>query len=187
VTGTWLVRHAATDWTGVRWCGRTDLSLSAVGRAEAEALARTLGPKLRRDAVVVTSPALRARETAASIAAVAGCRVVVDPDLVEIDFGSLDGLTFAEIERDEPALASAILSAEIELDWPGGETATAARARIEQAWGRLAGRTPAVVVTHGGVLRWIARLDPSVRPALAAGGFRPASAVLVPDRGEGDR
>jgi broad specificity phosphatase PhoE len=181
MTAIWLVRHAATDWTGVRWCGRTDLALSADGRAQAAELARTLGPDLGPGTVVVTSPARRARETAAAIAAVAGSPTIIEPDLAEVDFGSIDGRTFAEIERDEPAIAASILAPELEIDWPGGESAAAARARIGRAWDRMAGRgVTVVVVTHGGVLRWIARLDPGAAAVLAGADLGPASAVLVP-------
>ena len=37
-----LVRHAATTWSGRRYCGRSDPSLSTAGRAAARALAATL-------------------------------------------------------------------------------------------------------------------------------------------------
>src|SRR5260221_663027 len=63
----WLVRHASTDWSGKRWCGRTDLPLSAEGMAEAEELAIWLAARLPADVVVVSSPARRARDTAEPI------------------------------------------------------------------------------------------------------------------------
>ena len=59
----WLVRHASTDWSGKRWCGRTDLRLSAEGAVEAEALAIKLAAELPANVVIVSSPARRARDT----------------------------------------------------------------------------------------------------------------------------
>ena len=44
VTTIVFVRHAATSWTGVRYCGRSDPSLSEDGRRAAEELAIRLAP-----------------------------------------------------------------------------------------------------------------------------------------------
>src|SRR6185369_1754664 len=64
----WLVRHASTAWTGVRWCGRADPPLDAQGDAEAAALARGLGPELPASTTILASPAERALATARALA-----------------------------------------------------------------------------------------------------------------------
>jgi probable phosphoglycerate mutase len=173
--GIWLVRHAPTAWTGHRWCGRSDPPLTGEGIVAATILAADLALEVPAGAIVVTSPLRRARATADAIAAALGARLVVDPDLVEVDFGRIDGLTWDELEAAHPALAEAILTGG-EPDWPGGEAAANVARRAGSAAARLADRAQAgqvVVVSHGRILRAIAReLGMAWPPHLA-----PASAL----------
>ena len=94
-TVTHLLRHGQTEHTPERrFSGRNELPLSLTGRAEAEAAAARaadLGIE-----VVVASPLRRTRETAEIVAAALGLPVEFDEDLVELDFGDLEGLTFDE-------------------------------------------------------------------------------------------
>ena len=81
-----------------RHTGRTDLPLTAEGRAQAGSLvARLAGLTF---AAVFVSPLQRARETCAI--AGFGDRAVVDPDLIEWDYGEFDGLTGTEIQERIP-------------------------------------------------------------------------------------
>jgi len=147
-----LVRHASTDWSGRRYCGRSDPPLNEAGQAEATELARRLAPMLDSATRVVASPSRRAVETAHAIATAAGdVSVERDPRWLESDFGLADGLSFDALAAVDPGLADAILSGPTTIDWPGGETAAALAARVASAWAELlaAGR-PAVVVTHAG-------------------------------------
>ena len=155
-----LVRHASTAWSGRRYCGRSDLPLTAAGRAEAVALAHRLAPTLDPDTRLVSSPARRATATAAAIASELGdIEIQLDPRWLETDFGDVEGLGFDEIAAHHPELAAAILDGTTAIDWPGGETAAALTARLASAWHELAdaGR-PAVVVTHGGPILYALRL-----------------------------
>ena len=177
----WLVRHASTVWSGVRWCGRTDLPLSAAGVAETGPLASRLMVELPAEVALVSSRARRARETAEPIARALGLRadvdgtigVQIDDGLQEVDFGRAEGCTWADIERRMPRLATALAAGASEVDWPDGETAEAVRRRVGAAWQRLAERDrPVVAVCHGGVIRAVLAglvLDPgpawSVAPA----------------------
>jgi broad specificity phosphatase PhoE len=158
----WLVRHASTDWSGERWCGLTDLSLSRAGVAEARSLASRLAAELPAEVALVSCPARRARETAEPIARALGLRadddgaigVDLDDGLQEVDFGRAEGRTWADIERRLPNLAAELAAGASEVDWPDGETAEAVRQRVGAAWQRLAGRDrPVVAVCHGGVIR----------------------------------
>lgn len=148
-----LVRHASTAWTGRRWCGRADPPLNAAGRREAAELATVLATELSTSTVLRSSPARRARSTAAAVAA-AGLRVDIDHDLVEVDMGAADGLTWAEIERRHPDVAAAILAGD-PVDWPGGESHIALATRVARAASRItaiARERPVVIVSHGWVL-----------------------------------
>jgi broad specificity phosphatase PhoE len=150
----WLVRHAATRWTGRRWCGRTDLPLSPAGRAQAAALAARLAAHLPGDVIVVSSPARRAVQTAERIAAAADRGVEIMDELREVDFGAAEGRTWGDLERERPVLAGAIAVGGTEIDWPGGERSADVRGRLVAVRRRMdSGAAPLVLVTHGGVIR----------------------------------
>jgi ribonuclease H / adenosylcobalamin/alpha-ribazole phosphatase len=67
---------------------------------------------------VGTSPRLRARQTAAPLAAAAR----VDDDLRELDFGELEGRTYDEIAAGEPALYRAWMETPTRVKFQGGES-----------------------------------------------------------------
>ena len=83
-----LIRHGETDWSRAgRHTGRTDVSLTAVGREEAVAVARTLCDwTIDR---VYASPLSRALETA-ELSGLGG-DIRVDERLVEWDYGIYEG------------------------------------------------------------------------------------------------
>jgi len=121
----WLVRHgesagnlarAAADLAGV---GMIDLSirdvdvpLSELGRRQARALGEWFAKmdEAERPEVVLSSPYLRARQTAEEICEVGGVsgevkRLVVDERLREREFGVFDRLTAVGIKEKYPDLA----------------------------------------------------------------------------------
>ena len=175
-----FVRHGATSWSGRRYCGRSDPPLSADGRAAVAAVAAELAPALPPGVRFVTSPARRARQTAAVLAAAAGAdHIEVDERWREADFGLAEGRTFDELAAVEPALASALAGGVTEIDWPGGETAAQLATRVEAAWAELVARArPTVVVSHGGPIRHAIGFDPSMSWA-DVGLLDPAAAVRV--------
>jgi broad specificity phosphatase PhoE len=94
-----VVRHGETAWSRIkRHTGRSDIPLTTDGQAQA----RTLGPKLAgiTFAAVFVSPLQRARET--SVLAGYGEVAVVDPDLIEWDYGEYEGKTSEEIQEQRP-------------------------------------------------------------------------------------
>ncbi len=137
-----LVRHGETDWNCEgRLQGHAATHLNERGREQARALAELLA---RSEPLAIHSSDLpRAVETAEIVAARTGAGVVLDPDLREIDVGSWQGRTQAELDG---------------APWDG-ESYEAHRARVLAALERIA-RTlpepadaPVVVVTHGGCIR----------------------------------
>jgi probable phosphoglycerate mutase len=150
-----LVRHAATAWSGQRYCGTSDPALSREGQADAERLAAELAGIVPAGARIVTSPLARARQTADEIAAGLGTACVeVDPRWREADFGLLEGLTFAQVELRRPELAARLLLPDAAVDWPGGEAHASLAGRVAAALDDIvrSGGTW-IVVTHGGPLR----------------------------------
>jgi broad specificity phosphatase PhoE len=97
-----LLRHAAHDNLGGYLAGRLpSILLGPEGLAQAQRLAARM--QRQSLAAVHASPRERARQTAAAVAAACGVeRVIVDPELDEVDFGSAwEGKDFATLERDE--------------------------------------------------------------------------------------
>ena len=90
------LRHGATDWNrqGL-FQGRTDNPLNDDGIAQAHAAAE----KLRAVDLghVISSPLLRAVQTAEIIANVASRAVTLDQGLIELDFGSFEGKAVREL------------------------------------------------------------------------------------------
>lgn len=166
-----LVRHAATSWTGRRWCGRADPPLTAAGRTAARQLADDLLAELgtraswtadasadTRIVSVLVSPARRARQTAAPIAAAFDVDAVVEADLVEVDVGEAEGLDWPTVETRFPEVAAAIGQG-LQPDWPAGETRADVTRRATRAVDRIraaATAGPLIVVAHGAILHAIA-------------------------------
>jgi ribonuclease H / adenosylcobalamin/alpha-ribazole phosphatase len=148
-TITHLLRHGQTEHTPERrFSGRNDLPLSRTGRAEAEAAAARaaeLGIE-----VIVASPLRRTRETAEIVAATLGLPVEFDDDLVELDFGDIEGLTFEEAAKKHP-LAARRFGSDVTTAAPGGESVMDVSTRVARARRRIlerhAGKS-VLVVTH---------------------------------------
>jgi alpha-ribazole phosphatase len=162
-----LIRHAApVDDARGRCYGKFDIGLSAEGERQAEALARSL--RGERLAVVVSSPARRAIETAIPLAAAQGLDVEIHDDLGELDFGELEGRSYDEIAATDPELYRAWMERPTTVSFPGGESFADLKARALAALDRIrAEHEAALVVTHGGVLRagvaaWLAMPDEAI-------------------------
>ena len=135
-----LVRHGETAPNVDRvLLGRADPPLTALGRRQAETLARALPAPTR----VVSSPLRRARDTAAAF----GTPADVDERWIEIDYGILDG---------EPAATASerLVSRwrdDLEYAPEGGESLAALGRRVRSACADLvedARHGSVVVVTH---------------------------------------
>ncbi len=146
----WLIRHAATEWSGTRYCGRSDPPLSRAGREDAHALAAALAPLISH-ADVWSSPLRRARQT---VECFGRSPTRVDERLREVDFGDAEGWTFDDLAARHPALAHRLTAGESHIDWPGGEPWSDLDLRVAAVWEALrsSGRD-IVVVSHGGPLR----------------------------------
>ncbi len=154
-----LVRHASTDWSGTRFCGRTDLPLNETGRAEVDLLVARLVAAGLSVTAVRSSPALRAVETARPLAAALGAPLELDERLREADFGRVEGRAFDDVARSWPDVARLILACDGTVDWPGGERAADLMERCRSVAGGLeAAPGDALVVTHGGPMRVLAAL-----------------------------
>lgn len=156
-----LVRHARTAANaGGRLQGRIDLPIDDVGRQQAAALTR-LVPRADR---LITSPALRARQTAA-VFEVDGVVAEVDGQWHEMDYGSFDGMAMSDIPRD--VWSRWISDADFTPD--GGESLRQLATRIDAACAALieeARDREVVVVTHAtpvkAAMAWALGVDVSI-------------------------
>ncbi len=136
-----LARHGETAWSlSGQHTGLTDLPLTDRG----ERNARLLGERLKSLTVahVFTSPLRRARRTCEL--AGFGASAVLDPDLVEWNYGGYEGLRTAEIHQQRP-------------DWdlfrdggPGGEGVEEVAARADRVIRRLRALTGDVLLFSSG-------------------------------------
>ncbi|HXU69438.1 MAG TPA: histidine phosphatase family protein [Polyangia bacterium] len=152
----YLVRHGQTDSSlHNRFAGRIDPPLNATGLAMADALGARYGTEGFVE--IVSSPLLRARQTAAPTARIAGLPVVTDDGLVEIAYGEWDGRPEAEVERDDAARFHAWSAHPGRVAPPGGESgaeiAARAMAAVERIRARHADGGKVLVVSHKATLR----------------------------------
>jgi len=94
-----LVRHGNTEWAELhRYTGRTDLPLNERGEARARGLAaRLAGITFAR---VFVSPLQRARKTCEL--AGFGAAAQIDADLLEWNYGEIEGNFSAEVHENRP-------------------------------------------------------------------------------------
>ena len=168
-----LIRHAATAWTTAgRVQGHADLPLSPEGEAQ---VARWRLPAdlahLQTDGRLgwTASPLRRAVETARALGA---ATPDLDPRLMEMHYGTWQGLTHAEV-------AEAAREGGWDQRPPGGESPAEVLARARAWLDALAGAECPdtwIAVTHGGVIRVLlaAAIRWDLRP--------PAPLRLTPER-----
>ena len=140
-----LVRHGETEWSvSSQHTSVTDIPLTDAGRRDAGRLGARLAG--REFALALASPRDRARETAE----LAGLAAEVDENLVEIDYGTYEGLTTPQIREQNPGWSAWREAA------PGGESVEQAGERADRVIERaLAAEGDVVVVAHGHFLRVI--------------------------------
>ncbi len=146
----WLVRHGVTDWNlAERIQGWSDPPLNAAGRAQAERLApRLAGIAFDR---VVSSDLDRARTTAAL--ALPSAEIVLDPRLRELDYGTFDGATWADLASGERAEAAAHWRVDRQQRrTPGGESFDDLAARVAAFRAELPATGRVIAFAHSGTI-----------------------------------
>ncbi len=145
-----LVRHGATEWSvSGRHSGRTDLTLTPNGVAQAVTVGPLVGELLGdHEPLVFTSPLERAARTAEL--ALPHLRAEPVPALMEYDYGVYEGLTSSEILEQDPTWDL------FATGCPGGESIMQVSARCDAFIAKLervgAGRA-IVAFTHGHLSR----------------------------------
>jgi probable phosphoglycerate mutase len=155
-----LIRHGETAWSlSGQHTSRTDLPLTENGRAAAAKLPARLAKY--SFAFVLTSPRLRARETAK----LAGFpHAEICEDLREFDYGEYEGLTKAQIRVKAPGWNSVLTD-----PCPGGETPAQVAVRAQNVITRARAATgDTLVFSHGHLGRILAATWLNQPPTFAA-------------------
>ena len=150
-----LVRHGDTELNSAeRYWGRTDVKLSLAGIRQAERLRDRLATE--KIDVVYSSDLQRALLTAETIASQHNLKVITCPELREINFGELEGLTLAQVSQLYPEVTRLWMEGSPKLRYPGGESLDEFNKRVSSFVGRLEKHTEQetiLIVAHSGVLR----------------------------------
>jgi alpha-ribazole phosphatase len=172
VTRWWWIRHAPIKGAAGRVTGQLDLDADC---SDLERIA-TVAARLPEDAVWLTSPLRRARQTVEALqiaCAATGAPLIVERDISEQDFGDWQGRTYAELEQTAADDYARFWAAPGTARPPGGESFADLMMRVARA---VEGRSEAnrnrdiVAVGHGG----------SIRAAVAqALGLGPARALAL--------
>lgn len=150
-----LARHGDTRLNSARmFVGHTDAELSVLGRRQVKRLRDRLTAE--RIDVIYSSDLKRAVATAETIASRHHLDVITCPELREINYGKVEGLTFEEIKRLYPDVAELCVEWNLQLEFPDGESFDEFKQRVSKFLDRLKQHTPEqtiLIVAHGGPLR----------------------------------
>jgi broad specificity phosphatase PhoE len=119
-------------------------------------------------AAVISSPALRAQQTAKPVADALGTPLAIEDGLIETDFGAWEGLTFAEAREHDPQLHARWLT-DTSLAPPQGESMDAVHRRVRRVRDQLIadyGAATLIVVTHVTPIKALLRMALDAGPAL---------------------
>ncbi|MFC1929993.1 alpha-ribazole phosphatase [Chloroflexota bacterium] len=152
-----LVRHGNTKLNSAeRFWGQTDVELGDEGIRQAEQLRDRLATE-KIDAVYASN-LRRTMKTAEIIVSRHKVDITTCAELREIDFGKVEGLTFAEISQLYPDLAKSLAAWKLQTRFPDGESREEFSDRVHQFLPRLEKHTPeetVMIVAHSGTMRML--------------------------------
>ncbi|MET9627270.1 bifunctional RNase H/acid phosphatase [Lentzea sp. NPDC006480] len=161
-----LLRHGQTKLSVERrYSGRGDHELTELGLQQAEKAAGRLS-KVDGIAAVISSPLRRAKQTAEKLAQKTNLEVVTHQGLIETDFGTWEGLTFAEAAEQDPEIHRRWLS-DTSQKPPNGESFDEVHARVRKARSEIIakfGGKTLVVVSHVTPIKTLLRQALDVGP-----------------------
>ncbi len=155
MTTVYLVRHGETVHNeGGQGLGREDAPLTAVGEAQMrEVAARFHGRAIQH---ILTSPLSRAALMAEAIGGAVSIAPEPRAELIELDVGETEGITFAEMRERFPDFMKAWEQADpTDVVMPGGESLRdlAARTELVAEELRTTEQAEVVVVAHNFVIK----------------------------------
>lgn len=132
----YVIRHGETEPNTRFACiGRIDVPLNEKGTNQATELC----DKLKAEAdVIYVSPLLRARQTIEPyIKSHPDVPVIIQPNIIERDFGIWEDLSFKDIEKADPVLYDEWQRNYVEYRIPNGESLTDVQKRVDKFLGEI--------------------------------------------------
>jgi probable phosphoglycerate mutase len=151
-----IIRHGETVWHAEnKYAGHTDIGLTNLGHAQAKTLA-TWAIQINPDAIY-SSDLTRAFDTAKPSALALGLEIIVDSRFREVNFGQIEGLTPAEMERQFRELRQEFLVRPADTLLPEGESGRSALGRALPAIEEILSGThnDVMLFSHGTLMRLI--------------------------------
>ena len=154
-----LIRHAEIEeqYQG-RYIGSSDVPLGEGGLRQAATLASAA--VLRKAGMIFASPMLRVQQTVNAV--LPNQEFTLLDDLREIDFGSWENRTFAEVFESDPINAASWAKLNGDFEFPGGESLESFQRRVVRAAGAILEQAYAdegcervFIYSHGVVLRFL--------------------------------
>ena len=97
----YLCRHGKTPWnTERRIQGLNDIELNSEGKKQANLLAKFLTTQIKGPVRVISSPLLRAQQTALPVSTALGIDLETDERLIEINTGEFTGCCLDDLKDD---------------------------------------------------------------------------------------
>jgi broad specificity phosphatase PhoE len=150
-----LMRHTEVEFSPNKYLGREDVSLSEKGRKHAEAAVKQL--KKESINVIYSSGLKRSIQTADILAKGLGLEVKASlPELNELDFGVIEGLTRKEAEERYPDLMKKRDTDRLNFRVPEGESPLDGMNRALPAIERIAKKNHGknvLIIIHGLLMR----------------------------------
>ncbi len=154
ITTLWLTRHAESAIPTVFHGAESDIGLSALGHRQAATAAEWF--REQKPSAVVSSEMIRARETAAPIAAACEVEHHIERDIHERCVGELSGTNFSSHSGPWHDTIHRWMAGDTAYTTPGAESFDELKARLVPALTRIANRFAGervVVVAHGVVCK----------------------------------
>jgi broad specificity phosphatase PhoE len=143
-----LIRHGETLWNKEgRVQGISDVELSDVGRSQARSLALSL--KDQPLVAIHVSPLKRACQTAEIINDFHHLDIQIHRDLMEMDQGDFEGLSFKELMAREKKFLQTWITNPAAVKMPNGESLLELQQRAWRAMEEIIGKSEnALIVSH---------------------------------------
>lgn len=141
--------------------------LTDVGREQAKESAKILSERLKSPAYMFYSPMPRAAETAEIIADILKDTELIiskesDARIQEASFGSLEGMTWLQVDEQDPNQSIAYIKQDYDFTPRGGESFQMVKDRVYDFIQEVKDHYPGqevVVVVHGGIIRCVYKVE----------------------------
>lgn len=150
-----LIRHGETEWNKLgKFQGCTDIPLAKDGIKQAELLRDRINGDFD---YIYASPLIRAHETAKILAEKNNKKVIIEPQIREINFGEWEGLTIKGISEKYPEIFKVWRTDKLEGNFSGGDlsihnASSRAKKCILDIVNKHEGKK-IVIVAHGGIIK----------------------------------